>query len=281
MSRETADGDMTCQDFLDDIDLSALQTLEAGEDARLRAHAGVCEPCREHLLSAEAMAARLGMTVPVVTAPRAMRSAVMQAVRGATASSPSEVAARAAGSRWPALLRWRPARLGTIAAGLLVVPLAGSLLWNARLQQQVDDLRQLRQQVGELEQETAHIRQQNDGLLLFSVPSAIKADFQPVTENVAARGAASWSPDRNKCYVRFDSLPPPSEGQVYRLWYVVDNNRVVDAGVLSPDEDGRADATIDTSRWRGKAYEMVLRLEQRPSDAEAKALLTAILSRPQ
>lgn len=74
---------MTCQDFLDDIDLSALQTLEEGEDARLRAHAAGCEDCRTRLLASEAMVSTLGLTVSVARAPRALRSAVLDAVRAA------------------------------------------------------------------------------------------------------------------------------------------------------------------------------------------------------
>jgi hypothetical protein len=167
--------------------------------------------------------------------------------------------------------RWS-LRYGAIAAALVVIPLGGLLTWAAMLQSQVNNLRQ----------DTAQIQRRNDGLVLMSVPSSVKADFLPVGDAGGATGAATWNPGRNVCFVLFDRLPQPEPGAVYRLWYIVDGGRrVIDAGTLTPDEHGKVNLIMDVSAWRGLDYEMVLRLEHRPQDPTAPALLTARLRRPE
>jgi len=133
--------------------------------------------------------------------------------------------------------------------------------------------------VNDLRQDTEQVQRRNDGLVLFAVPSSIKADFRPGPLARGAGGAATWNPDRNTCFVLFDRLARPDAGTAYRLWYVVDGDRVVDAGEITVDDSGRADATIDTSRWRGQHYDMMLRLEGRPHDPDAPTVLLARMSR--
>jgi hypothetical protein len=264
---------MNCQDIREDIDLCALGTLEPGESERVRAHAARCDACRAALLAAEQAAAALALTVPRVRAPAAVRRSVMEAVRAehdATPQTEPSVVPQAIPAR-TSHLRRLSIRYGALAAVLVVVPLAGLLVWAALLQHQVNDLRH----------DTEQMQRRNDGLLLFAVPSSVKADFRPVGNAKGATGAATWNPGRNVCFVLFDHLPQPEPGTAYRLWYLVDGGRrVVDAGDLTPDANGKAEIILDASQWRGQDYEMVLKLEQRPHDVAAPTLMVARLSRP-
>lgn len=251
---------MDCTEVADDLDLLALGTLGPAEAERVRAHTAVCARCRAELRAAEEAVARLALAAPPARAPDTLRAAVMAGARRVPPGERSR----------PRLSLWRrPLTRWSTAAAVLAIALGGTLTWVARLQGQVNELRQ----------EAAAMRRQADGLLLFVVPSSIRADFQPVAGRVAA-GAVTWNPDRGVCYVVFERLPRPEPGSAYRLWYVVDGVRRVDAGQVAPDETGRADLVIDASRWRGQSYELVLRLERTPHDPEAPAVLVASMQRP-
>ncbi len=252
---------MGCDEVAEDLDLLALGTLDPAEAERVRAHAAVCARCSADLQAAEEALARLALAAPPVRAPRTLRAAVMAAVRH---GPPAERAPR------PLPIWRRPAWRWVALAAALLLALIGTLTWVARLQGQVNELRQ----------EAAAMRRRADGLLLFAVPSSIRADFRPIADQAAA-GAVSWNPDRGVCYVVFERLPRPEPGTAYRLWYVADGVRRVDAGTVTPDETGWADLEIDASRWRGQSYELVLRLERTPHDPEAPAVLVASMQRPQ
>lgn len=252
---------MECAEVAEDLDLLALGTLDAEEAERVRAHTAVCARCRATLRAAEEAVARLALAAPPIRAPETLRATVMAAARS---TSPVE-------RPRPSLPVWRQpvTRWGAVAAAV-VLALGGTLAWTAQLQGQVNELRQ----------EAAAMRRRADGLLLFAVPSSIRADFHPVTGQVGA-GAVTWNPDRGVCYVVFERLPRPEPGTAYRLWYIADGVRRVDAGEVAPDETGRADLVIDASRWRGQSYELVLRLERTPHDPEAPAVLSASMQRSQ
>lgn len=250
---------MDCHQVQDDLDLLALGTLDPSEAERLRVHVAVCARCRAGLDAAEELVARLALAVPPVQAPETLRAAVLGAVhRG-----------RSVESARPGRSAWRRLAVPWGVAAAVVIALGSAIAWMARLQEQVH----------ELQQETATMRRMADGLLLFAVPSSIRADFQPAAE-LRATGAVTWNPDRGVCYVVFERLPRPEPGTAYRLWYVADGVRRVDAGEVVPDEAGRADLVIDASRWRGQSYELVLRRERTPHDPEAPAVLIASLRRP-
>jgi hypothetical protein len=256
-----------CADIRDDIDLCAIGTLSSEDDDRVRAHAAECPECEALLASASNLAATLALTAPLRRAPASMRTATLAAIRGPVSSAPAPSTEKQAG-RLRRLVSggWTSG----LAAALLLAPVAGLLVWAAILQHQVNDLKQ----------SAAVIQRRNDGLVLFAVPSSIKADFQPGAAATDAVGAVTWNPERHACYVLFDRLPKPDPGTDYRLWYVVDGGqRVVDAGELPVDDTGRADATIDTRLWRGQRYDMFLRLEQRPHDGDAPTVMWANLSR--
>jgi hypothetical protein len=262
---------MNCQDIREDLDLCALGTLEPLEGLRLRSHAAMCVECGAALREAENAAAALARSVPVIPAPASLRERVMAGVReGSEGGSGSR--GPAARVPWARRLRGRYGAVAAAAAVAIVVPVGGLIAWASMLQYQVNTLRQ----------DTEQMQRRDDGLLLFSVPSSVKADFQPSADARGATGAVTWNPNRNVCFVLFDKLPKPEPGTTYRLWYVVDGGRrVVDAGTLTPDEHGRFDLIMDVSNWRAQEYDMVLRLESQPRDPAAPVVLTAKLRRPE
>ena len=260
---------MDCRDIREDIDLYALGTLSPVEAERVRTHAATCDACRAELLAAEAVAAQLALAAPRVAAPAGLRRAVFDAIH--TEQAPVPPKRRPVALRRALTLRRRlTARYGAIAAAVALFPLVGLLTWAVLLQRQVNELRE----------DTAQMQRRNDGLLLLAMPSSVKADFQPAGDGIGAVGAATWHPERGLCFVFFDQLPRPEPGTTYRLWYVVDGRIVINAGAVLPDEHGRAEAIIDASRWRGRDYELILRLERAPRDPEAEPVLTALLRRP-
>jgi hypothetical protein len=262
---------MNCQDIREDLDLSALGTLEPQEELRLRSHAATCDTCRAALQGAEHVAAALGRAVPRVPAPASMRERVMAAVRADRAASAPNRGGLGTRSTWVRRLQGRYGAVAAAAAVAIILPVGGLVAWASMLQRQVNTLRQ----------DTAQMQRRDDGLLLFSVPSSVKADFQPSADARGATGAVTWNPNRNVCFVVFDKLPKAEHGTTYRLWYVVDNGRrVVDAGTLTPDDHGRFDLIMDVSNWRAQEYDMVLRLESQPRDPAAPVVLTAKLRRP-
>jgi hypothetical protein len=257
-----------CDEIRDDIDLYALGTLDASEADRVRVHVALCDACRAELLAAEETAARLAFTVPRVAAPPAVRDAVFAAIH----AGPRDEAHTTHRRSWP-LLRPRalPAgRFGTLAAALLLIPIAGLLIWAVLLQRQVNSLRH----------DAAAMQRRADGLTLLAMPSSLRADFVPARDAGGAMGAVMWNPEKGLCAVLLDRLPRAEPGTAYRLWYRVDDRLTVDAGEIHPDEYGRAEIMIDTSRWRGSVYDMAVRVEHTPADPTAPALLTAQLRRP-
>lgn len=259
---------MNCQDIRGDIDLCALGTLPTAEAQRVRTHAAMCESCRAELLAAEDSAAQLALTAPRVHAPAALREAVFAAVQE---EAPQDGRRRrvVAARRILARSRRLTARYGAAAVALVAAPLAALVVWTALLQRQVNDLRH----------DTAEMQRRNDDIVLIASPS-VKADFAAVGDTPTAAGSATWNPELRVCFVFFDNLPRPEPGTTYRLWYVTESGRRVDAGEVLVDEGGRAEVILDATRWRAQQYEMTLRLEHRPHDPNAPAVLAARLRRP-
>lgn len=263
---------MNCSSARDDLDLLALGTLPSNDAMRLRVHAATCDECRHRLLAAEAAVGALALAAPFVPAPPEIKTAVLAELEvtepaRATAAplAPARALARISRRRFSTRFR-------LIAAAVVAVPVTGLLAWAAVLQTQVNDLRA----------ENTEIQRRSDALVLIAMPSSIKSDLVAAADNRGELGVASWSPERGRCIVVFDKLQKLEQNSAYRLWYTVEIEgqvRVFDAGEVKPDELGRADIEIDASRWRARSYELMLKIEQKPNDAESVTVLTGQLSR--
>jgi len=121
---------MDCRDIQDDIALCALGTLPPAEEELVRAHASSCPDCGPVMARADEDASRLALTVPLVRAPAAMRAATLAAIRDEAEQPTTAPPSAPAGSRTRGWRRWRlPAHAGGLAAALMLVPLAGLLVW--------------------------------------------------------------------------------------------------------------------------------------------------------
>ena len=221
------------------VDLEALGALTSAESERVRAHVAGCPRCRASLAQAEEVAARLALSVPLYRAPARLRERVMAEVDAPV--TPATAPVRRMQPRLaPAILRFNR-RWGAAAAALVVVPLAGLLAWALMLQNQVNDLKEQNQQIQELQRD------------LVLLAPGVRARFVPTKDAGDAAGSIVWNPDEGKCSVTVAGLvrsdPTTSYHVFYQGWKGVE-----DAGVLEPDEAGRASLVFDASKWRGDVY---------------------------
>jgi hypothetical protein len=256
---------MNAQHVEELIDLEALGALTSEESEFVRVHAAGCPRCRASLAQAEEVAARLALAVPLHRAPARLRARVMADVStpSVAQAAPAVPAGRAEPRRLSAIVRFNR-RWGAIAAVLFAVPLAGLLAWALMLQNQVNDLKQQNQQIQELQRD------------LVLLAPGIRARFMPTQDAGEAAGSIVWNPDEGKCSVTVAGLarsdPPTSYHVFYQGWRGVE-----DAGVLDPDEAGRASLVFDASRWRGDVYHVwVSALRE---NGESVTLLQASLRR--
>jgi hypothetical protein len=250
------------------VDLEALGALDAEESAAVRAHAAACARCRALLADAEGTAARLALSVPLHRAPASLRERVLAQVipHPTAAPTPLPRAGRSHTGIAGALMHFNR-RWGAMAAVVLVVPLAGLLVWAMFLQSEVNDLKRENQQI----QET-----QTD-IVLMALPTSLRRDFVPTEHAGTARGMVSWNPDVGKCAVRVRDLPPPEPGTSYQVFFEGQMGPRP-AGELKPDEDGIATLNFDASKWKGTEYRVWVSAVRTAPESET-VLLQAWLRR--
>jgi len=231
---------MNAQHVEDLLDLEALGALDAEESAFVRAHAADCPHCQAMLDEARETAARLALSVPLQRAPAELRGRVMAEVEAPAAATP--IAAFAPARPSSAIMRFNR-RWGAMAAMLFLVPLVGLLSWNLLLQNQVNDLQRESQQLQETQRD----------VVVFAMPSSLRAAFTPTADAGTARGMVNWNPDENRCRVSVRDLAPPAEGASYHVYYDSPAGPR-EAGELKPDANGSAELSFDVSRWRGDEY---------------------------
>jgi hypothetical protein len=156
-------------------------------------------------------------------------------------------------------------RWGALAAALVLVPVIGLLTWAIVLQTQVNDLKQESKQIQEAQRE----------IVLFS-PPAFRAKLDP-TDADAGAGWVTWIPDESRCAVKVKGLAKPEAGAAYHVFYKGMRDPV-DAGKLTPDEEGKAELEFDTSRWQGFEYHVWV-AQVRPGGEVGPPILKATLRR--
>ena len=245
------------------VDLEALEALEPEESAHVRLHATICATCRAALIEAEDAAARLALAVPLHRAPAELRSRVLGLVAAdAPVPPPGSNPRRLAG------LTLRANRWGALAAVLLVIPLAGLLIWAVFLQSQVNDLKE----------DSRHMQEAQRDVILLALPTTIKAKLTPTEHASDARGWVSWNPDEGQCALSVKALPKPEPGTSYRVYYEGPRG-VFEAGELKPSDDGQAELRFDVSRWQGRDYRVWVSAVRPNSSDGGTMLLTADLRR--
>lgn len=217
---------LSCQEFQELAAVVALDAADPEDARRVEEHADACPTCRAWLDEMRLAAAGLGVLVPQVEPPAALRARVLEAVRAEP--RPLTLFRRLVPSG-----RWRRPRLSPawlVAAASFVVALL-SLAWVAMLQVQLSDVRD--QSVAAAERDP---RLDRLVTVLASDKLAVKA-LQPVVTSLASSGYAFLDPNSGTGMLMCHGLPPVEQGQAYEIWFARGDDRV-SAGMLWPDPSG-------------------------------------------
>lgn len=224
----------------------AIGALEPEIERLITLHASDCDRCRERVFAAQRAAAYLALNAPLTPAPRAMKHRVL--VR--------------AGIRKPSLAL-RAIRLGRAAAGIAaafiaVAAFTGMLVVrgdlntlrqeNARLVQEIDDVRSQDVQIFALSQRLAKAEatadelqaaSERDGELLAALlsPKSDVADVSPLGAGNTSVGRLIWEADQSRIWFIAQRLPHLPEGQTYQIW-LMSGGDYYSVGTFNSDETG-------------------------------------------
>jgi len=221
---------ITCDEFLDLAAGFALDALEQSDVERVAEHAATCPDCGLKLQEFLETATALGVLVPQVDQPAALRGRLLEAVR----ATPQE--------RTPERLRPRRLRrpgstpAWLVAAASLVVSLA-SIAWMAHMQDQMTTLRADVSTARERAARYDHVAE-----VLASDKLAIR-QLQPVAQNMPYRGLVYLDPLSGTGMLTCHDMPPIAQGHAYQVWFMR-GNVPVSAGLLWPDHSGNGYALI-------------------------------------
>lgn len=165
---------------------------------------------------------------PVLVAPR----------REPRPAAPADDSDDAGAPTW--LPRWETiSRLGyeRLAAGLLALVAVGAVLWALGLQSRLDDrgeeLRTLREQVEQQQNQLAQVR----GLPEVTMLNVSATQDGPPD----ARGTLFYAPGSGQGTLSVTGLTAPPQGRVYQLWYLGGERAVAEpGGTFSVDAQGNA-----------------------------------------
>jgi hypothetical protein len=225
----TGPATLTCDAFLD---LAAVVVLDAADEDAARQvaeHAAACPDCARRLAELQATAAALGLAVPQVEPPPAVRERLFATVAREPRRRPR------AGLR---RLRLAPAWLAAAAAFLVSVV---ALVWVAVLQTQLaalrTDMQVARDRAGRYDRVVD---------VLASDALAIRP-LQPAVQTMPSRGMVYLDPDSGTGMVTCHDMPPVPAGHAYQVWFVRGSERI-SAGMVWPDRDGNGYTLIQVPK---------------------------------
>jgi anti-sigma factor RsiW len=204
----------------DDAGAYVLGALEDAEATAYAAHLRGCEGCRDEVARLQVAADALGVGVPQMPAPPALKARIMDVVEreaellraaGPEADRPPTPAPAPAAPRRGLLARlpMRPALAAALAAGILVLGGAGGFLLS-----------------------------RNDG----GVPVT-----RTVQASVHGNGRAALELTGDHAALKVDGVPSLPEGRVYQVWFVRRGARAPEPThtLFNVRRDGRATVSID------------------------------------
>ena len=264
---------------MDLLEAYALGVLETDECHAVERHLTSCTECRRLVADLAATADLLPLALAAASPlrpPANLKDRVLRAAQGSTrgvtaagvSTRPSATSAEPSpgGVTSSAVDRWRivPGRAGrwrTVAAAALLVVLALSLLWGARLSEALDQERAMRASVA------AHFsRQQEIVLEVVDAAEATRVILRAPDPDSRAYGKLFTRPDLPHVVAMAARLPIPPEGQTYHLW-LTSEGRTFLAGVLPVNDQGFGLLTFDADH-DGPVYEAA-RLTLQAAGAEA------------
>jgi len=222
------------EQFVDDLALYALGSLEGAERQTLEQHLEGCASCRRELELLRGDTSLLALTTAGPKPPQRSRQRLLSAIAAEprmpiAVRAPAEVPARSWWSSFglPAL-RWG-------AAVALVAVCVGLLRQNSALQQNVASLQ------SKLSNQDVKLEEANQTLATLLDPEATKIELVAAGNKPQPRGKAIYQ-RRNRNLIFFASnLPPLPAEKVYELWlFPADGGAPIAAGVFKPDARGSA-----------------------------------------
>jgi len=261
------------------LEAYALGVLEPDECHAVERHLATCTECRRLAADLAATADLLPLALASASPlqpPAGLKDRVLRAAHGSTVVAPetgvstlpratsaepsSGVATVSAMDRWR-IVPGRAGRWRTVAAAALLVVLALSLIWGARLSEALDQERAMRASVA------AHFsRQQEIVLEVVDAAEATRVILRSPDPDSRAYGKLFTRPDLPHVVAMAARLSIPPEGQTYHLW-LTSAGRTFLAGVLPVNDQGFGLLTFDADH-DGPVYEAA-RLTLQAAGAEA------------
>jgi len=238
----------------------ALGALDGEELRELEAHLKArCPVCEQQIREFEALIATVPQALPGITPSADLRIRVM--VRLGQAPQASEVVEL----RPPSLSLEKPKQAKSwipwtcaLAAGLALVV----SIWN------LSDLkRELSSQQGQLQRQSDQIQQLSDQLekekmitTFLSNPDVRVTMLAGTPKSPGSSGKMIWDPKEKRALFYASHLPAAPSGKTYQLW-IIAQNKPVDAGVFSVDQNGNGFLKIDLLSEADKAQKFAVTLE--------------------
>ncbi|MFY9554552.1 MAG: anti-sigma factor [Blastocatellia bacterium] len=257
--------------------LGALSQYEAKAfDAHLREG---CAVCTTELTQFNSVVGVLGTEATPVTAPAYLRDLLtMRINREASAAPPASASViqfpeQAGVARKPALERTTLGRTllpWAIAAALLVAFGYTFVKWQAdrrsfeaaldqnkgAASEALNENADLRAQIGQLNDTSTELAEIN------SVLRSARWRIIPLSGQNPARDSSArvyWDVQGNRWVVTAD-LPPPPEGKIYQLWFVMSDAKI-SAGFIKPDNRGHGFTVVDLPRNVNQLAAVAITLE--------------------
>lgn len=214
----------------------ALGFAEAGEADALRAHLATCAGCQAELRELQQSVGALPLAVVPIEPPAALRDRIEAAVLAEPRGAPTPIPTLTPTPVRPPLSMaepaapvvnrpasfWTSARPWAAAAAILLLLTAGLLIWNLRLQQQIN-----------------------------AIGTPVTIALAPTDAAPGASGEVRYDPNAQLFLVDVRDLPPLPEGDVYQLW-LIDESGAVPAGVFDESTDEHA-VVADRSQYQAIA----------------------------
>jgi hypothetical protein len=221
---------------------AALDDLDPGERAELRAHLADCAQCQALVVELEDLLGDLALVAPELQPPAQLRRDVMAALRqpetpvrltvmdgrpDATVGATSDTQGVAPTRRRPDLSRWGGLAL---AAGLAVVAVGLGVRTV-----------QVEGELAAVTQALAEVQERGDGQLaamaLIADPAHVTVALHAEPMAPDANAVVLFRPGSTDAYLMATDLPPTPDGSVYQLWFA-DANGVHALGTFVHDGTG-------------------------------------------
>lgn len=255
----------------------AIGALEPEIAALITLHAEECDECRALVAASQAVAATLGMGVPMRSAPPKVKRKVMHSA-GIRRFRPLWIVAK-----------FTPAAIGAAAIIVAFAAFTGMVSLrsqvstlrdqNAKLDTQIDEALSQKIEIAALTQrldaseENADIlstqaKSDRDLLVALLSPDSEVAELVPLDDGIAAVGRLVWDKQQQRVWFVATRLPPRAQDETYHIW-VYSNGQYVSIGTFNPDENGFA--RFSTYLPQGlTAYESAVITIEKTGEAERK-----------